>query len=153
MDDPYLNIREVLYPYGAPAYRWELIARTPAGDVSIAESPRVFSTVPLAQLNFEQARVAMAGACDIRPAWRPDWATHPGEHLQEYVEARGWSNSECVEATGLTEDQLGDLFAAKAPVTPEIAETLERVFGLKASVWTRLQRTWDDRQAQDAGAA
>ena len=37
-----------------------------------------------------------------RGSWTPNWATHPGEHLGEYIEANGWSQADFARLAGLT---------------------------------------------------
>lgn len=83
-------------------------------------------------------------------AWSPDWATHPGEHLAEYLETRGWTQAEFARLADLTPKLVSTVIRGKNPVTPETALKLERVLGLKASVWTTLQADWDLWQARKA---
>ncbi|TVR81404.1 MAG: addiction module antidote protein, HigA family [Rhodospirillales bacterium] len=75
--------------------------------------------------------------------WSPSWATHPGEHLAEQIEARGWSQAQLARAAGLTPKLVSTIIAGRNPVTPETAIKLERVLGLKAEIWARLQWNWD----------
>ena len=75
--------------------------------------------------------------------WSPHWATHPGEHLAEQIEARGWSQAEFARLAGLTPKLVSTIISGRNPVTPETAIKLERVLGLKAEIWTRLQSNWD----------
>lgn len=75
--------------------------------------------------------------------WSPNWATHPGEHLAEQIEARGWSQAGFARLAGLTPKLVSTIISGRNPVKPETAIKLERVLGLKAEIWTRLQANWD----------
>ena len=80
--------------------------------------------------------------------WRPNWATHPGQHLEEYLETRSMSQAELARLAGLTPKLVSEIVNRKNPVTPDTAIALERVLGLKAHVWTSLQANWDLFQAR-----
>jgi HTH-type transcriptional regulator/antitoxin HigA len=80
--------------------------------------------------------------------WAPNWATHPGEHLLEPIEARGWSQEEFARLAGLTQKLVSTIIKGSNPVTAKTAIRLERVLGLKAYIWTRIQANWDLFQAR-----
>lgn len=80
--------------------------------------------------------------------WNPDWALHPGEHLEEYLEERNWSQAEFARLSGMSTKLVSEIISGKNPVTPETALKLERVLGLKAYIWTGLQSDWDLHQAR-----
>ncbi len=90
----------------------------------------------------------MATVLEERNGWTPDWATHPGEHLAEYLDARGWSQAEFARLADLTPKLISEIINGKNPVTPETAIKLERVLGLKDYIWLGLQRDWDLHQAR-----
>lgn len=78
-----------------------------------------------------------------RGNWTPNWATHPGEHLAEYIGAKGWSQAEFSRLAGLTPKLVSTIISGANPVSPDTALRLERVLGLKAQVWLGLQDNWD----------
>lgn len=84
-----------------------------------------------------------------RKGWSPDWATHPGVHLAEHLEARGMSQAELARLAGLTPKLVSTIVSGHNPVTAETALRLERVLGLKAYIWTGLQANWDLSQAKN----
>jgi HTH-type transcriptional regulator/antitoxin HigA len=90
----------------------------------------------------------MATMVEERNGWNPDWAVHPGEHLAEYLEARGWSQAEFARLADLTPKLVSEIINGKNPITPETAIKLERVLGLKDYIWLGLQRDWDLYQAR-----
>lgn len=75
--------------------------------------------------------------------WNPDWATHPGQHLKEYLEVRGLKQAEFARLAGLTPKLVSEIINQKNPVTPETAIVLERVLGLTAEIWMSIQTDWD----------
>lgn len=81
-------------------------------------------------------------------AWSPDWATHPGEHLAEYLDVRGLSQAEFARLAGLTPKLVSTIIKGTNPVTPDTAIKLERVLGLKAKIWLGIQNEWDLHQAR-----
>lgn len=90
----------------------------------------------------------MSAATKQVQGWSPNWATHPGEHLAEQIEARGWSQAELARLADLTPKLISTIISGRNPVTPDTAIKLERVLGLKAEIWTRLQSNWDLHKAR-----
>jgi HTH-type transcriptional regulator/antitoxin HigA len=90
----------------------------------------------------------MATVVEERNGWAPDWATHPGEHLAEYLEGRGWSQAEFARLADLTPKLVSEIINRKNPISPDTAIKLERVLGLKDYIWLGLQRDWDLHQAR-----
>ena len=80
--------------------------------------------------------------------FNPNWTTHPGEHLEEYLEVRGWSQAEFARRAELTPKLVSEIINEKNPVTAETALKFERVLGLKADIWVRLQASYDLFQAR-----
>ncbi len=96
----------------------------------------------------------MATVEQNKETWTPNWATHPGEHLEEYLDVRGLTQAQFARIAGLTPKLISEIVNKKNPVSPETAIALERVLGLKAYIWTSLQADWDLFQArQRAGQA
>ena len=80
--------------------------------------------------------------------WQPDWATHPGEHLAEYLEERAMSQADFARVAGMTPKLVSTIVNGENPVTPDTAIKLERVLGLKAGIWLGIQKEWDLKQAR-----
>jgi len=51
--------------------------------------------------------------------WSPDWATHPGEHLAEYLEMRGWSQAEFARLADLTPKLVNTILKGNNPITTD----------------------------------
>lgn len=73
----------------------------------------------------------------------PNWATHPGEHLAEQIEARGRSQADLARAARLSPKLVSTIISGRNPVTAETAIKLESALGMKAEVWVGLQSNWD----------
>ena len=89
------------------------------------------------------------GYIEKEEVWEPDWAIHPGEILAEHIEARDWSQAEFARRTGLTTKLVSTIISGQNPVSAESAIKFERVLGLKASIWSNLQSTWDLHAARN----
>jgi HTH-type transcriptional regulator / antitoxin HigA len=85
----------------------------------------------------------MTSLAPEKDKWTPNWATHPGEHLAEYLEVRGLTQAEFARLAGLTPKLVSEIINGKNPVTPETAIKIERVLGLSAYIWVGLQAAWD----------
>ncbi len=92
----------------------------------------------------------MSGGVEEAEAWSPDWAVHPGEHLAEYIENKGWSQAEFARLAGLTPKLVSTIINGTNPVSAETALKLEHVLGMKADIWTGLQADWDLHEARKA---
>ena len=73
----------------------------------------------------------------------PDWATHPADHIKEYLETRGWKQADLARASGLTQKSVSDIMTKDTRLNARTAIALEKALGLKARVWLALQANWD----------
>jgi len=78
----------------------------------------------------------------------PDYAVHPGEILQEMLEARNMKHGDLAERCGLTPKTVSQIIHGKAPITPETAVKLERVLGISAKLWGNLETNYQVFQAR-----
>ncbi len=72
----------------------------------------------------------------------PDWATHPGEHIAEWIAEYKWTQLGFANACRITPKLLSDIIAGKARVSVRTAIKLEQVY-LKAETWLALQASYD----------
>ncbi len=98
----------------------------------------------------QKAKAVTMAKGTLARGFEPNWSTHPGEHLQEYLALKGWSQAEFARLSGLTPKLISEIINGKNPVTPETAIIFERVLGLKAYIWTGWQASWDQFQARRA---
>jgi len=78
----------------------------------------------------------------------PDYAVHPGEILEETLEARGMKKAAFAKRCGLSDKTVSQIINGKAPVTPETAIQFERVLGVSATVWNNLEAFYRLHTAQ-----
>lgn len=78
----------------------------------------------------------------------PDYAVHPGEILEEILEAQGISKTEFAERSGLTPKTISWIITGKNPVTSENAIVFERILGISAEVWSNLDTEYRLFQAR-----
>lgn len=81
-------------------------------------------------------------------SFEPNWATHPGEHIEEYLEVLGWTQAELARRAAMTPKLVSQIVSHKNPVTPDTAMKLERVLGMTAEIWLGLQSRWDLHHAR-----
>lgn len=79
--------------------------------------------------------------------WKPSWATHPGEHLAEYLGLKGWTPGYFAATYGIPYDRVCDILDGRTGVFTDEADILEAAFGLKAYIWMGFQRDFDQHNA------
>lgn len=75
--------------------------------------------------------------------FQPDWAVHPGEMLEEYLETLDVSQAEFARRADLTPKLVNTIIRGSNPVEADTAVALERVTGVKAYIWSGLQKDWE----------
>jgi HTH-type transcriptional regulator/antitoxin HigA len=70
----------------------------------------------------------------------------PGEFIQDELDARGWDADDLVGYSGINAVTIHAILEGRGKITQRRAEKLGYAFGTSASLWTNLQRTWDERQ-------
>lgn len=78
---------------------------------------------------------------------REDFKT-PGQLIESLLTERGWSNRVLAVVLDAEETGVSKLIADKKSVTPEIAISLEEVFGVSAEKFLSLQRDYDLAKAR-----
>jgi len=73
----------------------------------------------------------------------PSHLTHPGEILQDELEARDMSQMELARITGISKSHINQLISCKRNVTSAIAVRLEHALGIKAENWLNLQSRYN----------
>ncbi len=71
-------------------------------------------------------------------SFNPDYVVHPGEVLEEILEARGMQKGEFAKRCGLSAKTVSQIINKKHPVTPGTSLQLERTLGLSADIWNGL---------------
>ncbi|MFC1678042.1 HigA family addiction module antitoxin [Planctomycetota bacterium] len=84
----------------------------------------------------------------IKNQFVPDYAVHPGEILEEILEALGISKTEFANRSGLTPKTISWIITGKNPVTPENAIVFERILDISAETWNNLDSEYRLFQAR-----
>jgi len=77
-----------------------------------------------------------------RNEYRPDYATSPGEILEETLDALGIKKKDFAESCGLSAKHVSQIISGKASVTPDTAIRFERVLGIADDVWNNLEANY-----------
>ncbi|HEU4456228.1 MAG TPA: HigA family addiction module antitoxin [Longimicrobium sp.] len=78
-------------------------------------------------------------------------AFHPGEALREdYLPDYGWTPEELAERLRVPVEVVREVLAERAPVTPELALRLGRLFDQGGSFWMNLQLRYDAKHSPAA---
>ncbi len=67
----------------------------------------------------------------------PDYVVAPGATLKESIDARGISQIQLAQRTGLAEKTISQIINGIAPISYDTAEKLEMVTGVPAGFWNR----------------
>lgn len=78
----------------------------------------------------------------------PDYTVSPGESLLETLETLGMSQTELARRTGRPIKTINEIIQAKVAITPETAIQLERVLGVPASYWLRMEQNYREDLAR-----
>lgn len=74
---------------------------------------------------------------------------HPGRILRkEVLEARGITQTQLANATGLPVSRINDLIKERRGITVDSAIRLSRALGTSVELWLNLQRAYDLEEAQ-----
>lgn len=82
--------------------------------------------------------------------WRPAWAVHPGEILQEEINERGITQTAFAETLGYTLKHLNQVCRGHVRISASAALRLEEALGISAEMWLGLQMAWDLHQLRAA---
>jgi addiction module HigA family antidote len=82
--------------------------------------------------------------------FKPDYAIHPGEILEETLEARGIKKTALAERCGIALKTVSQIINGKTLISPAIAIKLERALGVSASLWSNLTTDYELFVAREA---
>jgi len=80
--------------------------------------------------------------------FKPDYAVVPGETLRETLESLNMSPAELAERCGRPAKIIYEIMTGKAAITAETALQLERVLGIPASFWIKLESNYQETSAR-----
>ena len=73
----------------------------------------------------------------------PYYLTHPGEVIKDEIEARGITQRQLSEVTGIAYSVVNEVLNAKRPVTVEYALLIAKALDLDADTFIRMQAEYD----------
>ena len=79
-----------------------------------------------------------------------DLAIHPGETLADVIDEHDLSPSQLAEKSRLSRQVVCDIIAGTQDITTDIAQALERVFGVPARFWLNMQSRYEKTLARNA---
>ena len=85
--------------------------------------------------------------------YTPDTVSAPGETLCEVLEDRGITQQELAERLGMAPKTVNEIIKGKAPLTHDTALALERVLGISAGFWNRLEAAYQESLARQRDRA
>ena len=68
----------------------------------------------------------------------PDYAIHPGEYLEEIIEARELKKGDFAKRCGLSDKQISQILGKHANISSNTALAFEKALGVSASIWNNL---------------
>ncbi len=70
--------------------------------------------------------------------YKPDYAVHPGEYLEEVLESREIRKKDLAERLGISDKHLSQIINKQALLTSDMAVHLERALGVSANIWSNI---------------
>ena len=70
-------------------------------------------------------------------------AFHPGEFLQEEIEARRILKKDIAKSLDILPHHLSEIFAGKRNISARLAVKLEKILGISSHYWLGLQMEYD----------
>lgn len=83
-----------------------------------------------------------AGLLKEAPVTDTNYAVAPGEYLEEWIDAQGFSQQHVADLLGSSRKQVNEIVNGRAPVTSDTAVRLERVVGIPADAWLRYEAAY-----------
>lgn len=75
-------------------------------------------------------------------AYKPDYAVHPGEYLEEVLEVREIKKREMSERLGISVKHLSQIINKQASITADTAIQLEKALSISANIWNNLNANY-----------
>ncbi len=82
-------------------------------------------------------------------AYEPDYAVHPGEYLEEVLEARNIKKNELAERLCMSVKHISQIINQQALINADIALKLERVLGIPANIWSNMSADYELFKARE----
>ena len=97
---------------------------------------------PAAEVDPELVEAYRRGEIRLAPGFAPALPVPPGATLRRELEARGMSQRKLARAMGRPVQTVNSIVLGRKALTPRTALELERVLGIPAQLWTRLEANY-----------
>jgi HTH-type transcriptional regulator / antitoxin HigA len=87
----------------------------------------------------------------VATQYDPDYASPPGETLQEALEERGMSQAEFSDLTGLSKKTISNIIKGIDGISSDAAMEFEKVLDIPARFWLALEKNYRERLIRIAG--
>lgn len=77
-----------------------------------------------------------------------NYAIHPGEILQDALEAHQLTQKELADRVGLTTKHINEIIKGKSSITSNVAQKFEFVFSTSPGFWLNLQKDYEEIRAR-----
>jgi len=84
----------------------------------------------------------------MRNTYTPDYVIHPGEYLEEVLEARRIKKRDFAERAGLSVKSVSQIINGKALYSPDVSLTFEKILDVKAELWMNMAESYQLFQAR-----
>lgn len=78
---------------------------------------------------------------------------HPGEFIRDELEARGWAQRDLAYILGVKEQAINPIMSGKRGISPDMAQSLSKAFGISAEYFLNLQKAYELSVAREADPA
>ena len=86
---------------------------------------------------------------EMADRYKPDYAIHPGEYLEEILESREIKKRDFAERIGLSVKAVSQIINGKSLYSPEVALMLEKTLEVDAKIWMDLADRFQLAEAKD----
>jgi addiction module HigA family antidote len=85
----------------------------------------------------------------MRKSLRKTPTTHPGETLQETLDAKGWTQTRLAREIGRPIKTINEVIKGKSRITERMALQLEEALGIPAEFWLTMQMNYNLEKARE----
>jgi len=78
---------------------------------------------------------------------------HPGEFIRDELEARGWAQRDLAYILGVKEQAINPIMSGKRGISPDMARSLSKAFGISPEYFLNLQKAYELSLAREADPA
>ena len=78
---------------------------------------------------------------------------HPGEFIRDELDARGWAQRDLAYILGVKEQAISPIMAGKRGISPDMAQSLSKAFGISTGYFMNLQKAYELSTARAADPA